>query len=397
MGTELKSKCQRVFINVSGKIYETQDSTLKRFPDTLLGSAGERSKHFDTNRNEIVFDRDSEAFETILFYYQSGGILAKPNFVSLETFVEECRYFGINEDRISQLQSKETGNHSLGKESAVPQGTCRSKVWLFLEYPESSLGATVYSISIFICIIISLSVEFALTLPDIKSSIAKKPEATIKGEKLADNLLVVEMLFQVLFAVEFLFRMFVCPNMLRFFISAGNIVDILAIFPYFLNLSIYFKDVSATLDFLRVLRTCRVLRMFRLSKTSKTLRAVINILKNCCEEFLVLVQCILVACVFFGSIGYYTEQDNPNTQFTSIPESMWWAVQTMVCLGYGDIVPSTLTGKFAGSWVAIVGAITLTVPLVSIGGKYMFTYTKRFSLNMGRDMKVTSRALSETN
>ena len=387
MGNGMKQHCQRVLINVRGTVYETQVSTLSRFPDTLLGSVKERSKHFDKNQNAITLDRDSEAFETILFYYQSGGILAKPSWVSLDTFVEECRYYKISEDHIEQLTQRETGEESRDRECIVTQSNFRSKAWLFLEYPESSLGATIYSIIIFVLIMLSLAVEFALTIPDIKSSITSKNESKISRGNLVDNLLIVEMLFQGFFAAEFLSRILFCPNMLRFFISTGNIVDSLAIFPYFLNLSIYFKDFSETLDFLRVLRAFRVLRIFRISKTSRTLRAVIGILRNCCKEFLVLMQCIVVACVFFGSIGYYTEQGNPNTQFTSIPESMWWALQTIVCLGYGDIIPSTLMGKFAGSWVAIVGAITLTVPLVSIGGKYMFKYTKRFSLQMGRDMK----------
>ena len=384
----MKQHCQRVLINVRGTVYETKASTLSRFPNTLLGSEKERSKYFDKNQNAITLDRDCEAFETILFYYQSGGILAKPSWISLETFVEECRYYKISEDQIAQLKQRETGEEIRYRECIVTQNNFRSKAWLFLEYPESSLGATIYSIIIFILIMLSLAVEFALTIPQIKSSIRNKNDTKIRRENLADNLLIIEMLFQVLFAAEFLSRVLFCPNMLRFFISTGNIVDSLAIFPYFLNLSIYFKDFSVTLDFLRVLRTFRVLRMFRISKTSRTLTAVISILRNCCKEFLVLIQCIVVVCVFFGSIGYYTEQGNPNTQFTSIPESMWWALQTVVCLGYGDIIPSTLMGKFSGSWVAIVGAVTLTVPLVSIGGKYMFTYTKRFSLQMGRDMKL---------
>ena len=385
--------CARILINVRGTIYETKVSTLSRFPDTLLGSTIERSKHFDRNRDEMFFDRDTEAFECILFYYQSGGILAKPSWVALEAFEEECRYFGINEDRLAQLHLRETGEERGNKESVMPQGNFRSKVWVFLEHPESSLGATIYSLIIFTLILASLCVEFALTMPGIKSSVRRNKEhrpTAITGENVAEDLLIFEMLFHVLFATEFLTRILFCPNMLRFFISASNIVDILAIFPYFLNLSIYFKNVSANLDYLRVLRTFRVLRMFRLSKHSRTLKAVVTIIKNCFEDFLVLAQCVLVACVLFGSLGYYTEMGNPNTQFTSIPESMWWAIQTMVCLGYGDIVPSTTTGKFAGAWVAILGAITLTVPLVSIGGKYMFAYTNTFALHMGRDMKITA-------
>lgn len=392
------SHLQRILINVRGTIYETQEVTLSKFPNTILGSSTERLKFFDGNRNELYFDRDVEAFESILFFYQSDGILAKPIWVPLEAFEEECRYFGIGEDHIAQMQLRETGEDRRDKESTTPQDNFRSKAWHFLEHPESSLGATVYSTAIFVLIIASLSVEFALTMPGIKLSVRNNDkQKTNKTEKtLTQNLFIVEMFFHVVFAIEFLTRMFFSPNVLKFFLTVSNIVDILAIFPYFLNLSIYFKNVSANLDYLRVLRTFRVLRMFRVSKHSSTLKAVISIIRNCYEDFLVLGQCILVACILFGSIGYYAEQGNPDTDFVSIPESMWWAIQTMVCLGYGDIVPSTFTGKVAGAWVAIIGAVTLTVPLVSIGGKYMFTYTKTFSLHMGRDMKMSTSRNSKT-
>ena len=384
---------KRILINVRGTIYETKATTLSRFPNTILGSATARSKFYDRHRDEMLFDRDVEAFESILFFYQSGGILAKPSWVSLEAFETECRYFGISEERIVQMQLRETGEKRRKKESLIPGDNFRSKAWRFLENPESSLAATIYSVAIYLLIMASLSVEFALTMPEIKPSIpVHQGHRLLSKEKPStQNLLIAEMFFHVLFAAEFLTRMFFSPRMLKFFVSVSNVVDVLAIFPYFLNLSVYFKNVSANLDFLRVLRFFRVLRMFRASKHSRTLRAVISIMRDCCQDFLVLGQCLLVACVLFGSIGYYAEKSDPHTNFTSIPESMWWAIQTMVCLGYGDIVPNTLTGKLAGSWVAIIGAVTLTVPLVSIGGKYMFTYTKEFSLHMGRDMNTTNR------
>ena len=41
----------------------------------------------------------------------------------------------------------------------------------------------------------------------------------------------------------------------------------------------------------------------------------------------------------FGSLLYYIENNEPETSYVSIPDGMWWAVQTLTSLGYGDYWP----------------------------------------------------------
>ncbi|KAJ7365448.1 Potassium voltage-gated channel sub A member 2 [Desmophyllum pertusum] len=72
---ENKLLSSRVKINISGKIYETRYSTLARFPGTLLGNPTKRKKYFDKGRQEYFFNRNRNAFDAILFYYQSNGLL----------------------------------------------------------------------------------------------------------------------------------------------------------------------------------------------------------------------------------------------------------------------------------------------------------------------------------
>ena len=57
----------------------------------------------------------------------------------------------------------------------------------------------------------------------------------------------------------------------------------------------------------------------------------------------------------FGSLTYYIENGEEDTGFYSIPQGMWWAVQTLTSLGYGDFAPVTFLGKVVGSCCAVCG------------------------------------------
>ena len=85
-------------IDVSGKIFETLEETLARFPDTLLGDPDRRGEY---EENGIVcFDRNRNAFESILLFYQSNGrFVWKPRFIDNDIFIEEMIFFGLDRYR----------------------------------------------------------------------------------------------------------------------------------------------------------------------------------------------------------------------------------------------------------------------------------------------------------
>jgi voltage-gated potassium channel len=47
--------------------------------------------------------------------------------------------------------------------------------------------------------------------------------------------------------------------------------------------------------------------------------------------------------------------------FPSVGEGMWWAVQTLTTVGYGDLVPGTTPGRLIGTLVMLNGIAFLTV------------------------------------
>jgi hypothetical protein len=85
----------KVIINVSGLRFETRASTLQRYPETLLGDKQRRAQYFDYMNNEYFFERHRSSFEAVLYFYQSGGRLTRPEHISAEIFLEEIKFFDL--------------------------------------------------------------------------------------------------------------------------------------------------------------------------------------------------------------------------------------------------------------------------------------------------------------
>ena len=55
-------------------------------------------------------------------------------------------------------------------------------------------------------------------------------------------------------------------------------------------------------------------------------------------------------------------EKDANSGFTSIPQSIYWAVVTITTVGYGDISPATNLGKLVAGLVMILGYVIIAVP-----------------------------------
>ena len=138
------------------------------------------------------------------------------------------------------------------------------------------------------------------------------------------------------FGLELVVRYLCCPNKLKFWKNIMNIIDVIAIIPYFISLATD-EDSSAvdndkkkgmSLAILRVIRLVRVFRIFKLSRHSKGLQILGQTLKASMRELGLLIFFLFIGVVLFSSAVYFAEMDT-NKDFDSIPAAFWWAVVTM--------------------------------------------------------------------
>ena len=87
--------------------------------------------------------------------------------------------------------------------------------------------------------------------------------------------------------------------------------------------------------------------------------------------------------LFYGSLEYFIENGEEDTGFYSIPQGMWYAVQTLTSLGYGDFSPTTLLGKLVGSACAVSGVLVMALPIPIV----VDNFGTQFSTTSGLEMQ----------
>ena len=70
----------------------------------------------------------------------------------------------------------------------------------------------------------------------------------------------------------------------------------------------------------------------------------------------------LLILVLISYVVYFLEQSDPDTTFTTIPNSLYWGIITVCTIGYGDMAPKTTAGRTVGGILAIFGAIVYAIP-----------------------------------
>lgn len=106
------SNCELVRLNVGGTKYITTKTTLRKYPDSLLGAMFRENIPLSTDGDGYYFiDRCGHIFQYILQFLRSGKLILPKGFCELELLQSEASFYQI-EDLISTINNhkNEKGN-----------------------------------------------------------------------------------------------------------------------------------------------------------------------------------------------------------------------------------------------------------------------------------------------
>lgn len=169
--------------------------------------------------------------------------------------------------------------------------------------------------------------------------------------------LTTEWFFTIIFTIEYLLRIYASPHPMKYITSFYGVIDLLAILPTYLGI---FFDQPTFLLTIRALRLFRMFRLFKLGRYLKEAKILVQALQMSIHKIAVFFGAVLTLVLILGSLLYVIEGEENG--FTSIPQSIYWAIVTITTVGYGDIAPATVLGKTLASIAMLTGYSIIAVP-----------------------------------
>ena len=334
----------RVRVNVSGRRFESYQSTLVSKEGSIFGYSS-IMKYYDEQNQEFFFDKDPHAFEAILVYLQCG-ILKQPDKVAFKTFIEDLQFFGFG-GKAFELYEKESFKGSMMTTSNY--GTRKevgTRVYLYNIFEHPDINFTAQLLATFTSLIIFVSI--------VAYCVESLPSMDDEDKQILNG---VEAFCVCWFTIELVTRFVLCPDKVAFVKSIMNLIDLVAIFPFYMSLAMGDNEANDNvvgIAMLRVLRVVRVFRVFKLSRYSKAIYLIILTISTSIRELLLLLMFILILMVLFAAGIYHFEQDylDDTNKFKSIPHTFWIVIVTITTVGYGDMYPIT-TGKMIATYFSM--------------------------------------------
>ena len=399
-------KNPKVVINIGGEKHEVMWTLLEKRPLTRLGMLAKARNHesiiklvdsYSLDENEFYFDRDPINFNSILNYYRTSRLHCVDEVCVLDFSAWMIRDINLEICCVEKFFTRKEHSYELMKKAKMKGSEEEAEedfgdgyfrkyqkaLWDLFEKPQSSFAAKIVSILSVTLVLISTVGMCFNTFPWMQiQDIHGQP---VDNPKLA----LVEAVCISYFTVEYLFRLAGSPVKWDFLKGTMNVVDCLAIAPYYLDLFFapppeldpkasripeqvgsgdndeeeeenLFADVGRIMQ---VLRIARMMRIFKLARRSVGLQSMAHTVRTSWKNLGLLFSLVVMGMLFFGSLEYFIENGEEDTGFYSIPQGMWWAVQTLTSLGYGDFTPVTILGKIVGSMCAVSGVLVMALPI----------------------------------
>lgn len=120
----------------------------------------------------------------------------------------------------------------------------------------------------------------------------------------------------------------------------------------------------------RVVRVLRILKVFR--QVSKVSDITEGLFKNPTAGAFAVTLVLAISTIFMSAfLVFEAENGVPGAKIKDAGDAMWWAVTTVTTVGYGDVFPITVAGRYVGVitmfvGIAVAGSLTATMASILI-------------------------------
>lgn len=180
-------------------------------------------------------------------------------------------------------------------------------------------------------------------------------------------------------------------QILLYMLKPLNIIDLIAILPYYLSLNKYTITKRNNLTVLRIFRLGRVFRVIKIVKNTVGVQLIMRTLLRAIDALGILVFLSGIAVVVYGSLMDYIEEgeytvdsivphggyvrsdllgEEVESPFLSIPLGLYYSVVTICTVGYGDMYPTTPGGRFFACSCMYCGVLIFALPISVLGHNF---------------------------
>ncbi|AFD07590.1 ion transporter [Solitalea canadensis] len=230
----------------------------------------------------------------------------------------------------------------------LPENKRTLKNWQYelheIIYESGTFKGKLFDVCLLIAICLSVVVVMLDSVPGIH-------------QKYGNLLYSFEWFFTILFTIEYILRLICIRKPMAYAVSSIGIIDLVAIVPTYIS---FFVVGSQYLLVVRALRLLRIFRIFKLWHFMDESRFLISAIYASLRKISIFMLFVIILTIIIGSLMYLIE--GGENGFTSIPQSIYWAVVTITTVGYGDISPATAVGKLLATMLMLCGYAIIAVP-----------------------------------
>ncbi|MCI8609312.1 MAG: ion transporter [Firmicutes bacterium] len=139
----------------------------------------------------------------------------------------------------------------------------------------------------------------------------------------------------------------------KFIFSWEGVIDLMSCLPFF---------ISAGGAALRMFRIVRIIRVFRIHHYADPLRVIGDVLRKKRGQLLSSIFIVFTLMIAASLLMYNLEHKAQPDAFANAFSGFWWAANTLLTVGYGDVVPVTLAGKICGMVLTFLGVGMVAIP-----------------------------------